>query len=139
METKDVLAGVIEKLDVLIKSNVPKRQEWLEIQKKKHQDLLFSKTELILKESALASAIDAVCLAWVNTGQLPQLQIEDREKFVPFVWDRFFRALLFARWMHDGGCQIYNKTEKEVLVWLLNDFWKYYGRMAWRETPASSL
>jgi hypothetical protein len=139
MENKDVLPVVIEKLDALIMVCVPRRQNWLEIQKKKHHDLLFLKAELISKEAQIASAIDAVCLAWVKTGQLPQLQIDDAEKFVPFVWDRFYRAYLFARWLHDGGCQIYNKGEKEVLIWLLNDHWKFYGRMAWRETSADSL
>jgi hypothetical protein len=139
MENKDVLAGAIAKLNALIMSSVPQRQRWLEIQKKKHHDLLFLKSELIVKEAQLASAIDAVCLEWVNTGQLPKLQIEDAEKFVPFVWDRFYRALLFARWMHDGGCQIYDKKESEVLAWILTDFWKFYGRMAWRESSAGSL
>jgi hypothetical protein len=139
MEKPDVLMRVIQKLNTQIKGNAQRRQSWLETQKAKYPDLSALKPELSAQESVLAPAIDRVCWTWVHTGKLPQLGPDDAKTLGPFVWDRFFRGLLFAKYLHDGGCRIYGKGEDEVLTWVLVDSWKYYGRVAWRQTPADSL
>ena len=131
---------VIEKLDAQIKGNAAWRQGWIKAQKAKYPDLSVLKPELSAQESVLAPAVDAVCRTWVQTRKLPPgLDTVDAETLGPFVWDRFFRGLLFATYLHDGGCRIYGKSEHEVLLWLLVDSWKYYGRIAWRQTPTDSL
>lgn len=137
MEKPDVLMQVIEKLNSQIRGNAQRHQSWLEYQKAKYPDLSALKPELTAQESVLAPAIDAFCRTWAQTGELPQLRPEDANTLGPFVWDRFFRGLLFAKYLHDGGCRIYNKGERDVLTWLLIDSWVYYGRLAWRQTPAA--
>ena len=131
MQKPDVLTRAIEKLDAQIRGNAEWRQSWLRTQKAKYPDLSALKPELSAQESVLAPAIDAVCRTWVQTGKLPPgLDTIDATTLVPFVWDRFFRGLLFATYLHDGGCRIYGEGEGEVLTWLLVDSWKYYGRVA---------
>jgi hypothetical protein len=140
MQSPDVLMRVIEKLNAQIKGNAQWRQNWLEAQKAKYPDLSALKPELSAQESVLAPAVDTVCRMWVQTGKLPpKLDTVDANTLGPFVWDRFFRGLLFAAYLHDGGCQIYGKSEGDVLTWLLVDSWKYYGRVVWKQTPADSL
>jgi len=140
MQNPDVLMRSIEKLNAQIKGNARWRQSWLKAQKAKYPEMSALKPELNAQESVLAPAVDAVCRTWVQTGKLPAgLDTVDAETLGPFVWDRFFRGLLFAVYLHDGGCQIYGKGEDEVLIWLLVDSWRYYGRLVWKQTPADSL
>jgi len=131
---------VIEKLNTQIRGNAQWRQNWLEAQKAKYPELSALKPELNAQESVLAPAIDVVCRMWIQTGKLPPgLETVDAKTIGPFVWDRFFRGLLFAKYLYDGGCRIYGKGEQEVLVWLLVDSWQYYGRLVWKQTPADYL
>jgi hypothetical protein len=140
MQKPDVLMRVIEKLNAQIRGNAQWRQNWLETQKAKYPELSALRPELNAQESVLAPAIDAVCRTWIQTGKLPPgLHTVDAKTIGPFVWDRFFRGLLFAKYLYDGGCRINGKVEGEVLMWLLVDSWRYYGRLAWRQTPAESL
>jgi hypothetical protein len=140
MQRPDVLMQVIEKLDEQIAGNTQWRQSWVKTQKSKYPDLSALKPELSAQESVLAPAIDAVCWTWIQTGKLPPgIGTVDAKTLGPFVWDRFSRGLLFAKYLYDGGCRIYGKSEHEVLIWLLVDSWKFFGRMAWKQTPAESL
>jgi hypothetical protein len=136
---KNVLAGVVEKLQAQVTQDAPQRQEWIKILIKRRHNLTTLKTQQISDELRFASVIDANCLEWAQSGQLPQLKIPDAQQYILFVWERFCRACLFAQWLQASGCQIFDKSEQEVLAWLLTDFWKFYGRMAWRATPANSL
>jgi hypothetical protein len=140
MQRPDALMRAIEKLNAQITRNAQWRQNWLEVQKAKYPDLSVLKPELSAQESVLAPAVDAVCRTWVQTGKLPPgLDTVDAETLGPFVWDRFFRGLFFAKYLHDGGCRIDGKDDGEVLMWLLVDSWRYYGRVIWRQTPTASL
>src|SRR5215469_6462532 len=131
-KSSDVLTRVIEKLNTQIKGNAQWRQSWLDAQKAKYPELSVLKPELNAQESVLAPAIDLVCQTWIKTGKLPAgLPTVDAKTIGPFVWDRFFRGLLFAKYLYDGGCRIYGKGDQEVLNWLLVDSWRYYGRLAW--------
>ncbi len=139
MEKDDILTRVSEKLDAIIRQNAPQIQARKSRLKETHPDPEILMLQLISEEAELAASIDAICLKWVETREFPRLQRSEADRAAVFVWDRFFHACTLARWLRAGGCQIFNKSEPQVLAWLLCDCWSCYGRMAWRARPAISL
>jgi hypothetical protein len=81
----------------------------------------------IAREPSVRAAIDEACRLWSAGHGWPRM---DEETSV-FVWDRLVEARSFAEFLATQSARVPDRTEPDVLAWLLIDYWVMAGFYRW--------
>jgi len=84
--------------------------------------------ERLAKESSLRDAISESCRVWVKAHAWPALG-PDGELFL---YNRISYAFALAQLIRDAGFQWEEKTESDLLIWLLIGGWETIGSLLWK-------
>ncbi len=89
----------------------------------------------ISTEVDLRAQIDAACVHWSYHRSFPRLD----PYLATFLFDRLVLCASFARYLHNAGFRLPDKSEDEALAWLLVEHWKIYGVQIWKSQGGSAI
>jgi hypothetical protein len=130
---------VVEKLQAQVTLDAPEREQWMKDLKKWNKNLTNLRIRLHRESDQASVGLDEIALAWARTGKPPQpRQDAESDKKSALFRERILHAHIFSKSLEDAGFQICGTSEEAFLAWILTDFWKSYGQMAWLETIAKA-
>jgi hypothetical protein len=80
------------------------------------------------KERDLRSKVDDMCIAFATQSRVVQPTLEHGI----FFYERFVFGALFAQSLRSYCVASPQANERDLTLWLLNDYWREYGAIVWR-------
>lgn len=120
----DALKMALERLDAEFFKTAPAREA---LQEKSPDSTRVRLERRVAREPELRAAVDQACLQWAAGAPWP---LTDPETCV-FLWDRVVEARIFGQWLVERGTQFVGKSDRDVLRWVLVDYWVLAGFYRW--------